>query len=97
VSRRHSARPIRNGDPDLLHHALVLVVEDVTVQDELADVALVTSSAVSSAVCWRQTTWQGSEPSAPDVRDVSLAGRSISALMTSPHIAGRGTFEAVRV
>src|SRR6202035_5751902 len=32
---------IRQRDPDVLHHALVLMIEDVTVEHEVADVALV--------------------------------------------------------
>lgn len=32
---------VRQGDPDVLHHALVLMIEDVAMQNELADIALV--------------------------------------------------------
>jgi hypothetical protein len=37
----HAAFAVRQRDADVLHHSLVLVVEDVAVQDEGADVALV--------------------------------------------------------
>jgi regulator of RNase E activity RraA len=36
-----AALPVGQVDADVLHHALILMVEDVTVQHELADVALV--------------------------------------------------------
>src|SRR3954470_1201452 len=36
-----AALSVGNADGDILHHALVLMVEDVAVQDELADIALV--------------------------------------------------------
>lgn len=36
-----AAMAVRQGDPDVLHHPLVLMIENVAMQDELADVALV--------------------------------------------------------
>src|SRR5688572_13819515 len=42
MSLRHRlAVPIRQHDLDVLHHSLVLVIEDVAMQDELADVTQV--------------------------------------------------------
>ncbi len=41
MSVSNAALPVRNADVDVLHHALVLMVQDVAVQDELADIALV--------------------------------------------------------
>ena len=38
---RDAAASVGNGDPDVLHHALILVIEDVAVEHEVADVALV--------------------------------------------------------
>jgi hypothetical protein len=39
--RRRAALPIRQVDLHVLHHALILVVEGVAMQDILADVALI--------------------------------------------------------
>src|SRR5260221_4525185 len=41
VSDAHASLAVRERDADVLHHSLVLVVEDVAVQDVGADVALV--------------------------------------------------------
>lgn len=41
-----AAVTVRNADADVLHHALVLVIEDVAMQHELADVALVAGAHI---------------------------------------------------
>ena len=38
----HSAMSIRQRDPDVLHHPLIFMIEDVAMQNEVADVALIT-------------------------------------------------------
>jgi hypothetical protein len=41
VAMGDAAMPVGERDADVLHHALVLVIEDVAMQHEIADVALV--------------------------------------------------------
>jgi hypothetical protein len=36
MRRNRASFPIRQRDSDILHHALILVIEDVAVQDEIA-------------------------------------------------------------
>lgn len=40
----NSAASIGHGNPDVLHHALIFVIENVAVEHEVADVALVDST-----------------------------------------------------
>ena len=42
---RESALSIRQSDPDVLDHPLIFVIEYVAMQDEFADVALITRSS----------------------------------------------------
>src|SRR5271165_5717160 len=42
---RESALSIRQRDPDVLHHPLIFVIEDVAMQDKFADVTLITRSS----------------------------------------------------
>src|SRR5215813_7311375 len=50
----HAALPVRDRDADVLHHALVLVDENVTVEDEVADVALISRTHDDDVVAGRR-------------------------------------------
>jgi hypothetical protein len=39
--RRNTSCAIRKPDPNILHHSLVFVIENVTMQHEIADIALI--------------------------------------------------------
>src|SRR5215203_4368185 len=39
--------PAFRSNPDVLHHALVFVVENVTMQNEISDIALITGSRLN--------------------------------------------------